>query len=96
MAKFKHKLKPQQPQQHDELTDYTWPEKISIEECFELVRTGQKKCYCADGRCGCRQCNEVRKQKGEKLCASAEKEGFCDIMQECKKCPNYKPCWIEE
>lgn len=72
---------------------FSLPIGISGAECLKRVESGLKKCYCADGGCKCRECQEGRKKMGCSLCVIAKVGGTCDVMPECKKCPKFSPCW---
>lgn len=75
------------------LEEYTAPyDSKTMEECYSLVQSGQKKCSCRDGSleggCRCRICFSAGKP-----CSPAEGEGVCATAEDCKRCPLYLPCW---
>jgi len=76
--------------------NFSLPIGISGEVCRQRVEAGLKKCYCADGGCQCRECQEGRKKTKKALCLIAKVSGTCNVLHECRKCPKFKPCWTLE
>lgn len=75
---------------------FSLPIGISGEVCRQRVEAGLKKCYCTDGGCQCRECQVGRKKTKKALCLIAKVSGTCNVLDECKQCPRFKPCWTLE
>ena len=75
---------------------FSLPIGISGEVCRQRVEAGLKKCYCTDGGCQCRECQVGRKKTKKALCLIAKVSGPCNVLDECKQCPRFKPCWTLE
>ncbi len=76
--------------------NFSLPIGISGEVCRQRVEAGLKKCYCTDGGCQCRECQVGRKKTKKALCLIAKVSGTCNVLDECKQCPRFKPCWTLE